>query len=195
MASWQATAREAEVASVGARGAVLDRAYEALVAQLRDEQAKGLGSESDYVFTSLTGRPLGRDRLSKRGVLEQRREQASDMSPRRRYAALWRLPRRTLGSRWSWQRRCPGTARPSTPSTTHARSGMRKSARRCGTRWLPSGSVTRQLTNQLTGGRSEWLQCLARERKAPPSRAFLDGAYRDRTGDLRLAKPALSQLS
>jgi hypothetical protein len=24
---------------------------------------------------------------------------------------------------------------------------------------------------------------------------FLDGAYRDRTGDLRLAKPALSQLS
>jgi hypothetical protein len=27
------------------------------------------------------------------------------------------------------------------------------------------------------------------------SRASLDGAYRDRTGDLRLAKPALSQLS
>jgi len=48
---------------------LLDRVYEALVAQLRDEQAKGLGSESDYVFTSLTGRPLGRDRLSKRGVL------------------------------------------------------------------------------------------------------------------------------
>jgi integrase len=48
---------------------LLDRVYEALVAQLRQEQAKGLGSESDYVFTSLTGRPLGRDRLSKRGVL------------------------------------------------------------------------------------------------------------------------------
>jgi hypothetical protein len=28
-----------------------------------------------------------------------------------------------------------------------------------------------------------------------PSGAFFDGAYRDRTGDLRLAKPALSQLS
>jgi integrase len=42
---------------------------EALVAQVREEQAKGLGSESDFVFTSLTGRPLGRDRLSKRGVL------------------------------------------------------------------------------------------------------------------------------
>lgn len=41
----------------------------ALVAQLRDEQEKGLGNESNYVFTSLTGRPLGRDRLSKRGVL------------------------------------------------------------------------------------------------------------------------------
>jgi hypothetical protein len=27
------------------------------------------------------------------------------------------------------------------------------------------------------------------------SSGFLDGAYRDRTGDLRLAKPALSQLS
>jgi integrase len=48
---------------------LLDRAYEALVAQLRDEQAKGFGRETDYVFTSLTGRPLGRDRLSKRGVL------------------------------------------------------------------------------------------------------------------------------
>jgi hypothetical protein len=27
------------------------------------------------------------------------------------------------------------------------------------------------------------------------ARVFFDGAYRDRTGDLRLAKPALSQLS
>jgi integrase len=48
---------------------LLDRAYEALVAQLEDEHAKGLGAESDFVFTSLTGRPLGRDRVSKRGVL------------------------------------------------------------------------------------------------------------------------------
>jgi hypothetical protein len=31
--------------------------------------------------------------------------------------------------------------------------------------------------------------------KTPVMQAFLDGAYRDRTGDLRLAKPALSQLS
>jgi hypothetical protein len=29
----------------------------------------------------------------------------------------------------------------------------------------------------------------------PLCRQFPDGAYRDRTGDLRLAKPALSQLS
>jgi integrase len=28
-----------------------------------------LGNAADYVFTSLTGRPLGRDRLSNRGVL------------------------------------------------------------------------------------------------------------------------------
>ena len=35
----------------------------------------------------------------------------------------------------------------------------------------------------------------AAERKNPPMRAFSGGAYRDRTGDLRLAKPALSQLS
>ena len=48
---------------------LLGRAYEALVAQLQEEQTKGLGSASDYVFTSLSGRPLGRDRLSKRGVL------------------------------------------------------------------------------------------------------------------------------
>jgi hypothetical protein len=33
------------------------------------------------------------------------------------------------------------------------------------------------------------------QKKGPDSRAFLVGAYRDRTGDLRLAKPALSQLS
>jgi hypothetical protein len=33
------------------------------------------------------------------------------------------------------------------------------------------------------------------KQKGPVSRAFLGGAYRDRTGDLRLAKPALSQLS
>jgi hypothetical protein len=31
--------------------------------------------------------------------------------------------------------------------------------------------------------------------ESPDSGAFTDGAYRDRTGDLRLAKPALSQLS
>ena len=31
--------------------------------------------------------------------------------------------------------------------------------------------------------------------KSPATRAFRGGAYRDRTGDLRLAKPALSQLS
>jgi hypothetical protein len=36
---------------------------------------------------------------------------------------------------------------------------------------------------------------VAGHEKGPPSRAFLCGAYRDRTGDLRLAKPALSQLS
>ncbi len=47
---------------------LLDRAYDALVAQLQDEQAKGLGADSDFVFTSETGRPLDRHRLSKRGV-------------------------------------------------------------------------------------------------------------------------------
>jgi hypothetical protein len=36
---------------------------------------------------------------------------------------------------------------------------------------------------------------LLRRQKGPVSGAFLCGAYRDRTGDLRLAKPALSQLS
>jgi hypothetical protein len=35
----------------------------------------------------------------------------------------------------------------------------------------------------------------AKTQKPPPSRDFGSGAYRDRTGDLRLAKPALSQLS
>jgi integrase len=59
---------------------LLDRVYEALVAQLRDEQAKGLGSESDYVFTSLTGRPLGRDRLSLNAACSERpKERASGM--------------------------------------------------------------------------------------------------------------------
>ena len=48
--------------------ALLDEVYEALIAQLRSEQAKGLGLASDFVFTSETGRPLGRERISKRGV-------------------------------------------------------------------------------------------------------------------------------
>jgi integrase len=47
---------------------LVDRAYEALVAQLEAEQARGLGGEDDFIFTSRTGRPLGRERLSKRGV-------------------------------------------------------------------------------------------------------------------------------
>jgi hypothetical protein len=33
------------------------------------------------------------------------------------------------------------------------------------------------------------------QNKRPANRLFCYGAYRDRTGDLRLAKPALSQLS
>lgn len=67
---------------------LLDRVYEALVAQLRDEQSKGLGSEPDYVFTSLTGRPLGRGRLSKRGVLGAA-SGPSGMSTHRRFAVRW----------------------------------------------------------------------------------------------------------
>jgi integrase len=47
---------------------LLDEAYEALIAQLRSEQTKGLGAKSDFVFTSETGRPLGRERIAKRGV-------------------------------------------------------------------------------------------------------------------------------
>jgi integrase len=53
---------------------LLDRAYEALVAQLAVEQAKGLGADTDFVFTSMTGRPLGRHRLSKRGVANAARK-------------------------------------------------------------------------------------------------------------------------
>ena len=48
---------------------LLDRAYDALLAQLESEQAKGLGAEGDFMFTSATGRPLDRHRLSKRGVM------------------------------------------------------------------------------------------------------------------------------
>ncbi len=41
---------------------------------------------------------------------------------------------------------------------------------------------------------TRYVFCLE-NRKAPVPGPFDDGAYRDRTGDLRLAKPALSQLS
>jgi integrase len=47
---------------------LLPEAFEALVAQLAAEQAKGLGGESDFCFTSETGRVLGRERMGKRGV-------------------------------------------------------------------------------------------------------------------------------
>jgi integrase len=47
---------------------LVDRAYDALLAQLKTEQAKGLGKENDFVFTSQTGRPMGASRIAKRGV-------------------------------------------------------------------------------------------------------------------------------
>jgi hypothetical protein len=47
---------------------------------------------------------------------------------------------------------------------------------------FPEASIEQELQN--TG-----------KRKPAGSSGFLSGAYRDRTGDLRLAKPALSQLS
>lgn len=46
---------------------LLDEVYEALLVQLARE-AKGLGAASDFVFRSETGRPLGRERIAKRGV-------------------------------------------------------------------------------------------------------------------------------
>lgn len=39
------------------------------VVQLRDDQAKGLGAATDFVFTGETLRPLGRERIAKRGVI------------------------------------------------------------------------------------------------------------------------------
>ena len=61
-------------------------------------------------------------------------------------------------------------------------------------RRVPSGTAVR--LNML----AEALATAARrppirQQESPVSGAFSDGAYRDRTGDLRLAKPALSQLS
>jgi integrase len=47
---------------------LVDRAYEALVEHLRLEQARGLGNETDFVFASATGRPLGAHRIAQRGV-------------------------------------------------------------------------------------------------------------------------------
>jgi len=47
---------------------LLVEAHEALLVQLAREQGKGLGAASDFVFTSETGRPLGRERIAKRGI-------------------------------------------------------------------------------------------------------------------------------
>ena len=65
--AWSA-AGAAQVACPAAGRASARWAYEALIAQLRSEQTKGLGAESGFVFTSETGRPLGRERIAKRGV-------------------------------------------------------------------------------------------------------------------------------
>jgi hypothetical protein len=62
----------------------------------------------------------------------------------------------------------------------------------CGTERLP-GQFAFPKRFQI---RASWFFCkVASQEKGPVSRAFLCGACRDRTGDLRLAKPALSQLS
>ena len=62
------------------------RGYEALVAQLREEQAKGLGSESDYVFTSLMDDRLDATVSPSAVCSERRKERAPGMSPHRRFA-------------------------------------------------------------------------------------------------------------
>jgi integrase len=57
---------------------LVDRAYEALVEQLRSEQARGLGADGDFVFTSETGRPVGRTGSRSAASAERPRRPDSD---------------------------------------------------------------------------------------------------------------------
>ena len=54
---------------------LLERANEALLDQAQREQEKGLGRAEDFVFTTETGRPYCRNRISSKGIGQQPREQ------------------------------------------------------------------------------------------------------------------------
>jgi integrase len=127
---------------------LLDRAYEALLAQLQDEQAKGLGAASDFLFTSGTGRPLDRHRLSKRGVARAARKagvgHVTAQTLRRSVAtatAHARLPVVVAAA-------ITGHSKQVYDAHYASRSETPRNAIGCASRWPRSASGTAQLTNR-----------------------------------------------
>jgi integrase len=177
----------------------------ALVEQLADEQAAGRGADTDLVFCTRTGRPLGHRNVAQRGVEKaSSRAGLGKVTPhdlRRSFCSL--AGRRGVDPVEAAQ--ITGHS-PAVWARFYARSfgkAQRDEARdrllEYGFGALSEEDVQGPLAPRSHGAASELdvTQDADAETEESPANEVIpdDGAYRDRTGDLRLAKPALSQLS
>jgi integrase len=176
-----------------------------LVDQLAAEQAAGRGADTDLVFCSRTGRPLAHRNVAQRSVGgAASRAGLGKVTPqdlRRSFCSL--AGRRGVDPIEAAQ--ITGHS-PAVWARFYARSfgkAQRDEARdrllKHGFGALSDGESPGPLAPRSHGDASEAgvPRALEPEMEEPPAKEEVpeDGAYRDRTGDLRLAKPALSQLS
>jgi integrase len=177
----------------------------ALVEQLADEQASGRGADTDFVFCTRTGRPLGHRNVALRGVEKAAlRAGLGKITPqdlRRSFCSL--AGRRGVDPVEAAQ--ITGHS-PAVWARFYARSfgkAQREEARdrllRYGFGAVSDEEAHGPLAPCSHGTLSEDSSPGEGESEAEETPANGEvpegGAYRDRTGDLRLAKPALSQLS
>jgi integrase len=177
----------------------------ALVEQLADEQTAGRGADTDLVFCSRTGRPLVHRNVAQRGVENgASRAGLGKVTPhdlRRSFCSL--AGRRGVDPVEAAQ--ITGHS-PAVWARFYARSFGKAQRDEARDRLLEYGfgAVSDAQVEGPLAPRSHSRPAddeLSREvdaeaQKTPANKEVPEGgAYRDRTGDLRLAKPALSQLS
>jgi integrase len=177
----------------------------ALVERLSDEQGAGRGADIDLVFCTGTGRPLGHRNVALRGVekaaLRAGLGKVTPQDLRRSFCSL--AGRRGVDPVEAAQ--ITGHS-PAVWARFYARSfgkAQRDEARDRLLRYGFGAVSDEEAHGPLaprshgTGSHAEFTRSVESEAEKFPAKKHLPegGAYRDRTGDLRLAKPALSQLS
>jgi hypothetical protein len=177
----------------------------ALVDQLAAEQAAGRGADEDFVFCTRTGCPLGHRNVALRGVEKAAlRAGLGKVTPhdlRRSFCSL--AGRRGVDPVEAAQ--ITGHS-PAVWARFYARSFGKAQRDEARDRLLEHGfgalseeELDGPLAQRSHGSTfdAESMSDAEAEPSETPANEDIpdDGAYRDRTGDLRLAKPALSQLS